>query len=680
MSTSPIRTVFLKELRDIYRDRRTLMVTVVLPLLMYPLIFIGIMQITLLQVGKLKQQTAVVALLTPESLPGDMLADESSSLIELADSTNWVEKLRAGEIDAALSLSSGFLDSIESGGRALVQVNYLSSRDFSEMIRERIERMVDKYKDGVVGSRLQLFGLDSSFVDPLTFESVDVATEQQAAGSALGRFLGYFLIIMTLSGAFYAAIDLTAGEKERGTLETLLVSPASRRQLVYGKFLATVTTAIITALLNLVSMGFTTMYAFRMFGESAGMSFSVSLPSLLLVLVVMIPIAVTFAGVSLAVAVTARNYKEGQALLTPMIFISILPAMVSMVPGIELTPLLAVVPIANISLLVRALLAGQTPWLELGITVASTVGLALLSLHWVTLQFNRESVLFRHAEDVKWTPFRKPVREPGKRLSSGAVALLAAVAIIVVGGVGGMAQADNPLAGVLVVQISLALLAALWVYQGGYDPIAAFGWTPPGMRNLLASVLAVAGGWILTIELATLQHMLFPFPEELLQQFTDLFGALEDQPLWLALGIIALLPAVVEEHLCRGLMLRGLDRESGKWTAILVVALIFAILHLNPYRFLPTFALGVLLGFLAVRTGSIFPAILGHFMNNAASMIVFRFEEWFAAQGWAAADDAAWVPWPWLFGGLLLLAAGLSLLKPKAPTAESRAIHVDSGG
>ncbi|MCL4305901.1 ABC transporter permease subunit [bacterium] len=680
MSPSPIRTVFLKELRDIYRDRRTLMVTVVLPLLMYPLIFIGIMQITLLQVGKLKQQTAVVALLTPESLPGDLFADDSGSLIELADSTNWVEKLRAGEIDAALSLSPGFLDSIESGGHASVQVNYLSSRDFSEMIRERIERTVDKYKDGVVGRRLQLFGLDSSFVDPLTFESVDVATEQQAAGSALGRFLGYFLIIMTLSGAFYAAIDLTAGEKERGTLETLLVSPASRRQLVYGKFLATVTTAIITALLNLVSMGFTTMYAFRMFGESAGMSFSVSLPSLLLVLVVMIPIAVTFAGVSLAVAVTARNYKEGQALLTPMIFISILPAMVSMVPGIELTPLLAVVPIANISLLVRALLAGQTPWLELGVTVASTVGLALLSLHWVTLQFNRESVLFRHAEDVKWTPFRKPVREPGKRLSSGAVALLAAVAIIVVGGVGGMAQADNPLSGVFVVQISLALLAALWVYQGGYDPVAAFGWTPPGVRNLLASAIAVAGGWILTIELATFQHMLFPFPEDLLQQFTDLFGALEDQPLWVALGIIALLPAVVEEHLCRGLMLRGLDRESGKWTAILVVALIFAILHLNPYRFLPTFALGILLGFIAVRTGSIFPAILGHFINNAASMIVFRFEEWFAAQGWAASDDAAWVPWPWLIGGLLLLAAGLSLLKPMNPTAESKAAHAENNG
>ncbi|MCB9358007.1 MAG: CPBP family intramembrane metalloprotease [Calditrichaeota bacterium] len=676
MSQSPIQTVFVKELRDLYRDRRTLMVTVVLPLLMYPLLFIGIMQITLLQAGKLKQQAGVIALLTPVELPGGVFETDSSSLLEFADSTGWRERLRAGELDAALALSPGFSDSLQTGGTANVQVYYLSSRDFSDQIMRRIRGTISDYQSGIVEERLAQFGLDTSFVEPIAFEAVDEATEQEQAGSELGRFLGYFLILTTLSGAFYAAIDLTAGEKERGTLETLLVSPASRRELVYGKFLATMTAALITALLNLLSMGFTTMYGIKSMGEAAGLSFSVSIGALLLVLAVLIPMAVLFAGVSLAVSVTARNYKEGQGLLTPLIFISILPAMVSMVPGIELTPLLAVVPIANISLLMRALLSGQTPLLELFITLASTAGLALLSLHWVTVQFNRESVLFRHAEDVKWSPFRKPVQVSGKRLAPGAVGLLAALAIILVGSMGTIASPENPLSGVYIVQFALAALAGLWVYQGGYDPVAAFGWKPPGARNLLAALLAVCGGWVLTIELATLQHMFFPFPEDLLKQFTDLFGELESLPTWQAIAIIALIPAVVEEHLCRGLMLRGLERETGKWSAILLVAAVFAILHLNPYRLLPTFALGVLLGYLAVRTGSIYPAILGHFVNNAFSALVFRYEEWFVSHGWAAGDEAAWVPASWLLGGLLFLGVGLALLRSSPTSVESNAPSV----
>lgn len=454
---SRIQTVFLKELRDLYRDRRTLMVTVVLPLLMYPIIFLAILQITLLQAGKLKEQVGVVALLTPESLPGDFFpADSSSQLLELADSTEWKEKLKSGEVDAALSLSSGFADSLLAGNAANITIHYLSSKDFSDQVRRRLEKLADRYQNKIVDTRLESIGIDTSFIHPVAFESVDEASQQEQAGSAMGRFLGYLLILTTLSGAFYAAIDLTAGEKERGTLETLLVSPASRKELVYGKFFATLVAAMITAVLNLLSMGFTTLYAVRMLDSSEMAGMSISFSSLVLVLLTLIPLAVLFAGVTLALAVTARNYKEGQGLLTPLMMMSILPAMVSMVPGIELTPLLAVIPIANVSLLVRALLSGNTPWLEMAITLVSTAALAVLALRWVTIQFNRESVLFRHAEDVKWSPFTKPIRESGKVLTPAAVAVLSAVAVIVVGGAGTFAKPETPFQGILIVQAALA--------------------------------------------------------------------------------------------------------------------------------------------------------------------------------------------------------------------------------
>lgn len=665
---SRVKTVFLKELRDLYRDRRTLMVTVVLPLLMYPIIFIGILQITMLQAGKLKEQVGVVALLTPDLLPGDFLgADSTSRLVELADSADWQEKLKVGELDAAFSLSPGFSDSLAAGAAAEITIHYLSSRDFSDQVRRRLETLTEKYQERIVDARLAAIGVDTAFINPVAFASVDEASQQEQAGSALGRFLGYLLILTTLSGAFYAAIDLTAGEKERGTLETLLVSPASRRELVYGKFFATLVAALITAILNLLSMGFTMLYAVRMLDSTEMVGAAISIPSLLLVLLTLIPLAVLFAGATLAVAVTARNYKEGQGLLTPMIMISILPAMVSMVPGIELTPLLAVIPIANVSLLMRSLMSGHTPWLEMTITLASTAALAVLSLRWVTIQFNRESVLFRHAEDVKWSPFTKPVREAGKVLTPVTVAVLSAVAVIVVGGAGTFAQPESPFTGILIVQAALAGLAALWVYRGGYDPVPAFGWRKPALMTFPAVLLALAGGWVLTIELATLQHQFFPFPEDLVKQFSDLFAGLDDIPLWQALLLIAVLPAVVEEHLCRGLMLRGLLGNTGMWRAIITVAAIFAFLHLNPYRLLPTFSLGILLGYIAVRTNSIFPAIFGHFLNNAASALIFKYSDWIDSIGWLSEDSATWVPWPWLLVGGVLLFAGLSLL-PRATT------------
>lgn len=672
MNMTSVKTVLVKELRDLYRDRRTLMVTVVLPLLMYPIIFIGIMQLTLLQAGRMKEQKGVVAVLTPEYVPGNLFGD--TARLDLTDSAGWHDRLKDGEIDAAIAFSPGFRDSLLAGRTGEVTVHFLSSRDFSEQIRRRVEEQVKVYREEIVEQRIAGLGVDSSYIHPVAFAAIDEATEQEQAGSALGRILGYFLILTTLTGAFYAAIDLTAGEKERGTLETLLVSPALRQELVLGKFLATVVAALLSAILNLVSMGFTTLYAVSTLGGAAGFGTEmvISFKSLLLVLVTLVPLAVLFAGVTMAVAVTARTYKEGQGMLTPLMMISILPAMISMIPGVELSPLLAVIPIANVSLLTKSLLSGQAPWLEFAITILSTAGLAVLALHWVTVQFNRESVLFRHAEDVKWALFTRPVREAGKVLSPAGVALLSAISVIVVGMAGGLASSDSPFQGILLVQGALAALSFVWVYQGGFDPSVAFGWRVPVPRSWLAVILAVSGGWILTVELATLQHQFFPFPEEMIEQFSDLFAGLENLSIWQALLLIAVLPAVVEEHLCRGLMLRGMSRVSGAWPAILVVALIFAFLHLNPYRLLPTFALGILLGYIAIRTNSIFPAILGHFMNNAASVLVYRFDDWFINMGWAAAEDAAWVPLPWILAGVVLLSAGIALLPRTNLTAAGR--------
>jgi sodium transport system permease protein len=672
MAASRSRIVFKKELLDLFRDRRTVMVMVVLPLLLYPLLMIGVMQITMLQAGKMREQTAVVALLSPEETPSSLFASDTSK-VEITDSTNWKEKLAKSEIDAALSLSKGFFDSVRAGKSGEITLHYLSTRDFSETVRRRIETLVEKFSDSQMKLRLATLSLDSSFIEPVIVNAQDEATEEQQSGSMLGRILGYILILMTLTGAFQAAIDLTAGEKERGTLETLLVSPATREEIVMGKFYATVTGALISATLNLVSMGVTMAYVFNLVGErgaQASIAFSVSPWSLMLLLLTLLPLAVLFSGVCLAVAVTARTYKEGQSLMTPMMMVSILPAMVSMIPGVELSPLMALVPIANVSLMTKTLLSGETPWLEIFLTIGSTAALAWLSLRWVIAQFHSESVLFRHAEDIRWNPFHMPKRRAGRRLTSESVILLAAVSIVVIAVVGAMQSGDSAVRSIVTMQAAIAVLSVVWIRRGGYDPKAAFGWVMPSNRVWLPTIISLCGAWIITIELASIQHLFIPFPEDLLKDFTKLFEDLSVLGLPQSLFFIALLPAVVEEHLCRGLMLRGLENNTGKWTAIIAVSLVFAFLHMNPYRLIPTFVLGIVLGHLAWETGSLFPAILGHFINNALSFLVQEHVEWIESLGLFPTDESALLPWQVVLAGMVLLALGLRLLPKREAVIE----------
>ena len=250
-----------------------------------------------------------------------------------------------------------------------------------------------------MSNRLVSRNLEPSLITPFEIEQSNVAPPQKVSGNLIGALIPYIIILMSLTGAMYPAMDLTAGEKERGTIETLLCSPASRGGIVLGKFLMVLTAAVATTILSLSSMGGSFLFASRLIaraGEGAAkLPLTVDLPSLLMVFVMMFPVAIMFAALLLALALFARSFKEAQSYVSPLMIVVIVPAVASMVPGVELDALLSLVPVLNVSLVSKEILSGTLHWGHISLIFLSSSVYAAAALGFAIWQFQRESVLFR---------------------------------------------------------------------------------------------------------------------------------------------------------------------------------------------------------------------------------------------------------------------------------------------
>jgi sodium transport system permease protein len=233
---------------------------------------------------------------------------------------------------------------------------------------------------------------------PFSVKQQNVVSEEKVAGESYGGIVVYLVILMCMTGAMYPAMDLTAGEKERGTMETILSSPIKRTHLVLGKFLLVLTASLATATLSVISLG----ASFAILSRLARLhSEGEPLPVLALhwrtivaIFAMALPVAVLFSAALLTISLFARSYKEAQSYLTPMTFVVIIPAVAAILPGVELTPQLAVIPILNVGLLCKELVAGTYHWNYIAVIFASTCVYAGIALYLAVKMFQRESVLF----------------------------------------------------------------------------------------------------------------------------------------------------------------------------------------------------------------------------------------------------------------------------------------------
>ncbi|MCA9736146.1 MAG: ABC transporter permease, partial [Gemmatimonadetes bacterium] len=266
--------------------------------------------------------------------------------------------------------------------------------DLSRRGRDVLAGALGDFEEGVLERRLTERGLPAYFADPIHVADSSVALPEEVGGYALGRFLPMLLIVITLLGTFYPAIDLAAGEKERGTLETLLTAPVPSREIVTGKFLTVAAVGVVAAGLNLLSMLLTFQTGLFQFAGALDIEFSVPLDRLIVIFLTLIPLAVFFGSLFLGVAVRARSFKEAQNALTPIYMIALMPALLPLFPGIEFTPAMAVAPIAGVALFFRELMGGNAPVLLGLVAVGSTAVYAWAALAFAAASFGSEDVLF----------------------------------------------------------------------------------------------------------------------------------------------------------------------------------------------------------------------------------------------------------------------------------------------
>lgn len=678
MNLANVRQVLFKEIRETLRDRRTILVMLVVPVFLYPVLMIVVQQLVLLGQRSMQERQVTVAVVG-DTAPLPVLRADTALRVTRSD-TLPMAALRAGEVHAVLEVQPAPAGGV---GTQQVRLFYDASRDASGRARDLVERRFEEWGDSALAGRLRDRGLPASFAEPIAVADTSIATAEQLGGYALGRFLPLLLILMTLLGAFFPAIDLTAGEKERGTLETLLTTPVPARDIIAGKFLTVVATAMTTALLNMVSMLLTFESGVFQLSRATKIDFGIPVATGLLVVLLMIPLAVFFAALCLGVAVRAQSFKEAQTALTPLQFAAIVPMYLPIIPGIELSYPVALVPIGGIAVLFRDLMAGQAEAGPALVAVGAMALYALLALRFASRMFGREEVLFGSgsgATDSATMRERLAAWRAGTRATprpSEALAFVAAIGLLYFY-LGVRLQVAWLERGLFASQwLLLALPALLFAVLGPFRARSTLALRAPTPRGLAAATLIIAGGLPVGWVLGYLQGLYLEVPQEYLETFQKLLSASSPERFaWLIL-LIAVTPAVCEELVFRGVLLQGLSRELPMRRAVVGSAVIFGAFHLSfetVIRFLPTAWLGLLMGYVVWHTRSIFTSMWMHFLANATAVVLVS-TTGLQAYIFGPSGTPRWLA---VGGAGIALAAGLYLLprrgaEPVAPEAEEGA-------
>ena len=658
MHLKNVKLIFFREIRDQLRDRRTLFMIAVLPILLYPLLGMGFIQIKQF----IQEQATDVLVVGARDLPDDppLIVNRrfSSELFRNPKDARLLElhfarsepdgdeqaldpraaarrEVQSGKYDAAIYFPEDFAKALEAVRQAVEEgaernvtvprpeIIHTTASEKSQITFVRLSRVLDRWTDGIGEKNLLVGGIPISAARPFEVDMADVADDTAYRGAAMwSKILPVILLIWALTGAFYPAIDLCAGEKERGTLETLLSSPAGRTEIALGKLLTIMVFSMVTAVLNLASIALT---GYLIFGRLA--EFSAPPPTAVFwLLVALVPISAFFSALCLALAAFARSTKEGQYYLMPLLLLVMPLAVLPMSPGVELNLGSSLIPVTGVVLLLRNVLEGNGyQALEfLPVVLSVTLAACFLSIRWAVDQFNSEDVLFRESERLDvWLRLRHLMRDR-KPTPSVAAAMFCGVLILMVrffisstmappegfGGFVKMAMATQ-LAVIAAPALLMTVLLARSIRQTLLLRLPS--WRTVTGAALLAVVLHPTAIW-----LQVLVSKLYPVSDEITAAIEGLLG--HAPGFWQLVLLIAVVPAVCEELAFRGFILSGFRHIGHKWRAIVYSALLFGLTHAVLQQSLIACLTGVVIGYVAVQSGSIVPCMVFHVLHNTLAL------------------------------------------------------------
>lgn len=671
-----VKTVFLRELRDQLRDRRTMFMIAVLPILLYPLLGLIFLQIAQFLQDKPSKVLVVGApdlgefpplfeagRFAPELFPtpkrGELLvtefvASEADVVVEGEEGTGrrperllgggaeiGLDEVRAavssGTYHAAVWFPSDFAEQLRvfhegllaedaEGEPAVVpspEIIFTTANEQSMAAFGRLSSVMQRWSNRVGEMNLRARGIRVDAAEPFEIRTSDLAVSSGRKGIATwSKILPVMLLLWALTGAFYPAVDLCAGEKERGTLETLLSSPAERSEIVVGKLLTIMSFSAATSILNMLSIALTSRMILARLPELGAPPWT----SAIWLLLTLLPMSAFFSALCLALAAFARSSKEGQYYLMPLLIVTMPLVILPISPSVELNLGNSLIPITGVVLLLRSLLEGSyATALRYALPVLGVTFLGcFFAIRWAIDQFNEESVLFRETERLDLRLWFKRSFQERKATPTVAAGICGGFLILLVKFVLETTSSFRlDLKGIVQMVLVSQLVAILFPTL-----LMTLVSTRSATKTLLlrfrsstpwACFLAVALAFALHPIVVALQGVvvaLYPLPTEL----NALSEALGRVPLGLLLLLFALLPAICEELAFRGFVLSGCRHTGHTNRAVVVSALLFGISHVILQQSILAFAVGVVIGYIAVRSGSVFPCMFYHFTHNMLNL------------------------------------------------------------
>jgi sodium transport system permease protein len=617
-------------LREILRDRKVIMLSIVMPVLLYPVIFTMTSQLEQREDEKAAVRVLPVAVTgEAEDFRGAVRQAPGLRLATYRPGTDLASEIRAGELEAWLHVPAGVAPvGADSAAVPEITLTYHAPREESGDARDRLTEVLDEVRGGIRDARFRTAGGSGGLGDLVGVEEVDVATDEEAGGASIGRLVPFLLIMTLFVGGASLSTDVVAGEKERGTLETLYLTPVARQEIARSKFVIVTGATFVSGALNLASM----FVCYRLGWLSLGAEGSVAISAVgaATAFLLVLPLAALIGGLLLGISAFARTLKEAQYYMTPVMIVAFLPAQLATSQEVRLDLFTGLIPVANVALAVRDALLGPVPLHLLAVVSLASVGWGILVMRWTGRVLSREDTILGFDPEPLFAQTKGGRRRAAILAMCGTVLVYFYVAQVL--------QTRH---------LVIGLAASLWVLLPALGAAGLrFAWAGGRLRDVLslrgASPAALLGGLLLGagtvvpmfLGISRLQGLFLPIPEDFSSSFGE--GLSELAPFTLFL-LIAFSPGVCEELVFRGAFLGVLRRTGTTRAAVLTSSTIFAVIHLSVFRFFPTFLLGLAMALLVVRTRSLLPAMLYHMTYNGIAVLWGeRLEELSAGLLWGA--------------------------------------------
>ena len=621
MNFKKILTIYKKEMLDILRDKRTVISTIVVPIILYPLLMVGMSSLMSRQEQKLEETSAIIYVdnQVKDMVSGKIIVQlEQMENIQIMNEVENHENLIQEDIVKAIITIT---DSINSSGFQVlhIKISYDQSDEKAASVFNKIRTEMMEVEKLIVGERLAAISVDEEILRAVDVEKDNIAPPEQMFGFVIGKILPYLLIMLTISGGAVVASDLVAGEKERGTLETILVSAAHRNEIVFGKYLTIITISLITVFLNLFSMYISIQHMLSQTGLDM-QNVNLPLGNFALVMVSMIPLVTLFAAILLSMSTFSRNIKEAQSYQMPLMLVGMMAAMISIFPAFELNNGMALIPIVNIALLFKDIMMNNFNLNYFLIVIGSTIFLDVIAIFYSVKLFNNEEILFRSAEEKSLKFWGKGKHEI---FSEQFITIFFIAILLLIYYVGSSWQMENLQKGLIKTQLLLLLLPVLLVLKiskTNFKETLSLQQTK--FQNYLVVALAAIPIIIIVSIITQLINIIYPIQLSYIEAMEKIVS-MKGLSLWKTLLLIAVLPGICEEVLFRGFIINGF-KKRGFWSAIVITAALFGIIHLDMFRLIPVTIIGIWLGYLVLKTKSLYIPIFAHVANNALAVLSGR--------------------------------------------------------